>query len=173
MPSPNASPSSSPPTDMRISALDGADAGELSALFERILLSLPYYNDRARKAELAKYSTAGLKKLVNNDTGAVLVAKVGTELAGYCISSHDDSLIWMAWIAVRPDYRRMKIASSLIEALEIRAQSLNSHKIWCDCRTENEFSKLTLRHNGFRPICTIPNHWFEQDFILWEKCVRL
>jgi ribosomal protein S18 acetylase RimI-like enzyme len=173
MPSPNASPSSSRLPDAKVSALDIADAEALSVLFEQILLALPYYNDRARAAELAKYSAAGLKKLVEHDPSAVLIAKVGTDLVGYCLSSHDDSLIWMAWIAVHPDYRRMKIASRLIRTLEARAQSLGSHKIWCDCRTENELSKLTLNHNGFRPICTIPNHWFGQDFILWEKFVPL
>jgi ribosomal protein S18 acetylase RimI-like enzyme len=173
MPSPDAlSPSSRLP-DPTVSALDIADAEALSALFEQILGALPYYNDRARAAELAKYSPARLKELVKHDPGAVLIAKVGSDLVGYCFSSHDDSLIWMAWIAIHPDYRRLKIASRLIKTLEARARSLGSHKIWCDCRTENELSILTLQHNGFRQICTVPNHWFGQDFILWERLVPL
>src|SRR5947209_17374564 len=120
MPSPTASPSSNP-LNANVSALDRGDAEVLSALFEQILRALPYYNDRARAAELAKYSAAGLQKLVEHDPGSVLVAKVGSDLVGYCISSHDDSLVWMAWIAVRPDFRRMKIASNLIQELEHRA----------------------------------------------------
>jgi ribosomal protein S18 acetylase RimI-like enzyme len=171
MPSPNPSSPPSQPSNAKVSALDSSDAEALSVLFEEILRALPYYNDRARAAELAKYSTAGLQKLIKHDPNSVLVAKVGSDLVGYCISSHDDSLIWMAWIAVHPDYRRMKIASTLIQNLEHRSQALGSHKIWCDCRTENKLSKLTLDQNGFRPICTIPNHWFGQDFILWEKLV--
>jgi ribosomal protein S18 acetylase RimI-like enzyme len=172
MPSPDASqPQPFPPSTIQIAALDVADAAELSALFGQILRALPYYNERAQAAELTKYSAAGLKELIRCDPGSVFVAKVGSKLIGYCFSSHDDALVWMAWIAVHPDYRRTKVASALIQTLEARAQSLGSHKIWCDCRTENEPSKLTLLHNGFRQICTIRNHWFGQDFILWEKFV--
>ena len=155
--------------DVLVSPLNLADAEALSRLFAEILRSLPYYNDRAQRAELAKYTAAGLRKMVEHDPGAVLTAKMGADLVGYCFSSHDDTLIWMAWIAVHPRCRRLKIASKLIQALEARTRSLGSHKIWCDCRTENELSKQTLGYNGFRQICTIPNHWFEQDFILWEK----
>src|SRR3954467_5463938 len=102
MPSPNVSPPPAQPSNAKVSALDSSDAEALSVLFEGILRALPYYNERAQAAELAKYSTAGLLKLIKHDPQSVLVAKVESDLVGYCISSHDDSLIWMAWIAVHP-----------------------------------------------------------------------
>jgi ribosomal protein S18 acetylase RimI-like enzyme len=156
---------------VKIAPLQPADAPSLSAFFAKILLDLPYYNERAQAAEREKYSTNGLRKLIRRDPGSILVAKTRSRLVGYCFSSHDDSLVWMAWIAVHPDCRRTKIASTLIQALEARARRLGSHKIWCDCRTENEVSKSMLLHNQFRQICVVRNHWFEQDFILWEKSI--
>jgi ribosomal protein S18 acetylase RimI-like enzyme len=156
---------------VHVAPLKHAQAGLVSALFAQVVQGLPYYNQVAQTAELTKYSTAKLRKLVTDDPGSVLVANVAGKSVGFCFSSQDDSLIWMAWIGVHPAYRRIKVASSLIQSLELRAEQLGSHKIWCDCRTTNVASRKMLTNNGFRQICTISNHWFGQNFILWEKMV--
>jgi ribosomal protein S18 acetylase RimI-like enzyme len=150
-----------------------SEAAPTGALFQAVLRDLPYYNSRAKTAELARYSVGCLQDLIRSDPTSVIVAKMDREIIGFCFSREDDGLIWMSWIGVQPNYRRKRIATALIRSLIARASQLGAHKIWCDCRTNNEISVRALVSNGFRQLCTISNHWHGQDFILWEKLVAI
>jgi GNAT superfamily N-acetyltransferase len=133
--------------------------------------ALPYYNERAKASETAKYAADRLRRHALADPGSALVARLDDGLVGFVINNLDDETIWLSWFGVNPAFRRRGVGSCLLQALDQRARTLGMHKIWCDCRTENVESKLTLTQNGFRQICTIPDHWYRQDFILWEKRV--
>jgi ribosomal protein S18 acetylase RimI-like enzyme len=148
-----------------------SDVVQVSALFARVLASLPYYNERAKQSELTKYNALGLRALAADDAESVLVAKVGDDVVGFCISRKDEGLIWMCWIGVESGHRRRGIASNLLKALTARANRVGAHKIWCDCRTNNEASRRMLMMNAYKEICIIPNHWHGQDYILWQKLV--
>ena len=147
------------------------EAEALSQLFGQVVTALPYYNDIAKKSELAKYSPALLRESVSQDPDSVLVAKSGGNLLGFCISRNDDGLIWLSWFGVHAGHRREGIGSALLRKLEDTVRSGKSHKIWCDCRTENQNSKVLLSKHSYQQICTVRNHWYHQDFILWEKLV--
>jgi ribosomal protein S18 acetylase RimI-like enzyme len=143
----------------------------LSDLFRTIVDALPYYNERAKRSELAKYTADRLRQSASVDPGAVLVARVDGKLAGFIINNLDDETIWLSWFGVDIALRERGVGSSLLKALDRRALSLGVHKIWCDSRAENLESKIALAKHGFRQICTIPDHWYRQDFILWQKRV--
>lgn len=147
------------------------EADQLSQFFGQILESLPYYNQSAKLGELAKYSAARLRAATSADPGSVLVAKIGQELAGFCFTHEDDATTWLAWFGVHPNHRRKGIGTALLEAIEQMALEQGRHKIWCDSRTDNEASKSALACRGYAKICTIRKHWYQQDFILWEKLV--
>lgn len=146
------------------------DAEPLFQLFTKVLEALPYYNEIAKQSELQKYSAPLLRKAALHEPDSVLTAKVGSELVGFCFTEDDDSLVWLAWFGVHPSFRRQGIGSALLTSLEGRVRK-RSHKIWCDCRTENEGSKAALARHGYNILCTVRNHWYGQDFILWEKLV--
>jgi RimJ/RimL family protein N-acetyltransferase len=147
------------------------EAEPLSHLFEHVVMALPYYNDFAKQSELAKYSAAGLRESVSEDPDSVLVARVGPDLVGFCLSRYDDGLVWLSWFGVEKEHRNKGIGSALLDSLEETVRHGRSHKIWCDCRTENEASKAVLTCHGYTQICVVRNHWYGQDFILWEKVV--
>lgn len=144
----------------------------LGSLFTQVVLALPYYNETAKRTEIGKYSPTLLCDSISSDPDSVLVAKSEREIVGFCFSHEDDGLIWLAWFGVHPSYRRRGIGSALLQKLEHTVRNGRSHKIWCDCRTENEASKLALTRQGYKILCTVRNHWYGQDFILWEKLVR-
>ena len=147
------------------------EAEDLSGMFRQIVSELPYYNEVAKSAEIAKYTPELLRASVSAKPESVLVARDGSKLAGFCFSEDDDGIIWLAWFGVHPSYRRHGIGQALLQQLEEVARQQSSHKIWCDCRTENEVSKAVLSHHGYTELCTVRNHWYGQDFILWEKLV--
>jgi GNAT superfamily N-acetyltransferase len=147
------------------------EMGELSRLFTTIVESLPYYNDVAKRSEVAKYSVDLLRNSISADPDSVLAAKLGPTLAGFCFSQRDDGLIWLAWFGVVPPFRRQGIGMALLATLEERAVRAGSHKIWCDCRTTNVASRSILAHAGYVELCTATNHWYGQDFVLWERFI--
>jgi RimJ/RimL family protein N-acetyltransferase len=147
------------------------EPARLAQLFKSVVNALPYYNAQAKASEIAKYSAEHLQEAASVDPGSVLVARVGIEVVGFAINNLDDGTIWLSWFGVAPTYRKRQIGGSLLQALDQRARSLGIHKIWCDSRTENIESGLALAKHGFQRICTIPDHWYRQDYFLWEKRV--
>jgi len=154
-----------------VSRMQPEEAEPVNQLFCEIVEKLPYYNELAKSSEIAKYSVEALRASSSNDPDSVLVAKVGDQVIGFCFSNSDDGLVWLAWFGVHSSFERQGVGSVLLEKLEETVRNGRSHKIWCDCRTENEASKSTLSKHGYLQICTVRNHWYGQDFILWEKLV--
>ncbi|MFL6388732.1 MAG: GNAT family N-acetyltransferase [Terriglobales bacterium] len=147
------------------------EAESLNALFTQVVTALPYYNELAKTTELAKYSPQALRDATSMDPDSVLVARIESDLVGFCLSRNDDGLIWLSWFGVHADHRRKGIGAALVEKLEATVRKGRSHKIWCDCRTENEASKILLSKHGYQQLCVARNHWYGQDFILWEKLI--
>ncbi|MDW7994832.1 MAG: GNAT family N-acetyltransferase [Gemmatales bacterium] len=145
------------------------EAEAVSALVAEIISALPYYNERARREEVAKYTPERLRSLVAEEPEAVLLARANHDVCGFAISHYDDGLIWIAWFGVRPDWRRRGIGTQLLAAVEETAPRRRAHKIWCDTRTENLISQQLLKKAGYKKIATLTNHWYGQDFYLWEK----
>lgn len=129
---------------------------------------LTFYNDRARRAELARYTADGLRALHAADPHAVLVARDGGALVGFCVSRFDDGTIWLSWFGTAAHARGRGIGAALLAALAQTLPARHAHKIWCDSRVENARSASVLERAGFRRIATLTNHWYGQDYYLWE-----
>jgi ribosomal protein S18 acetylase RimI-like enzyme len=140
----------------------------LVALMRDTIQPLSCYNARARRAELAKYSVDGLRSLMAEDPQAVLVARDGAGLIGFCVSRHDDGTIWLSWFGTASRARGRGVGASLLTALAKTLPSRHAHKIWCDSRVDNTQSQSVLERAGFHRITTLTNHWYEQDYYLWE-----
>jgi ribosomal protein S18 acetylase RimI-like enzyme len=147
------------------------EAESLNSLFTQVVTALPYYNELAKKSEVAKYSPQALRDAAIVDPDSVLVARIESELVGFCLSRYDDGLIWLSWFGVHAAHRCKGIGAALIEKLEATVRNGRSHKIWCDCRTDNQASKTLLSKHGYQQLCVVRNHWYGQDFILWEKLI--
>jgi len=150
---------------------DLADA--VSQLVCDTIRALECYNHRARTEEIAKYSPAKLRQMSAEDTDSVIVATLDGDPVGFCISRYDDGLIWLCWFGVRSEQRRSGVGAALLEALRQSASRRNAHKIWCDTRTSNLASAQALTKAGFSKICELRNHWYRQDFYLWERHVGI
>ncbi len=159
-------------TNISISQMNDANAGDLSRLIGEVISPLVYYSEQARKSEIEKYSPASLREAVAKDKDSILIAFCGERIVGFCITHFDDGLIWLSWIGVHPEFRRYKTAEKLLLKMEESVPARGAHKIWCDCRTVNKASIALLGGLGYRQICTVDNHWYGQDFILWEKLVN-
>ena len=141
----------------------------VAALVRAVVEPLAYYSEAARTAEIAKYSAANLAVMAEEDAAAVIVAAVGARVVGFCISRYDDGVIWLSWFGVDPAWRGSGVGGALLGALEAGVRARGCRKIWCDTRTENVRSQAVLRRAGYTEICRLDDHWYGQDFILWQK----
>jgi len=148
-----------------------AAAHELSAvaaLMRATIEPLTYYNARAIAAELTKYTEDTLRARVKQEAQSVLVTRDDAGLTGFCVSRFDDGTIWLDWFGVAERARGHGLGGALIAALKDTLPARDAHKIWCDSRTENVESRATLDRAGFRCITTLTDHWYHQDYLLWE-----
>lgn len=152
-----------------IAPMKAEDAQETAELLDRVVSSLDYYNERARREELAKYTKTQLLQIIQEEPDAVLVARWSGKIVGFCISYYDDGLIWLSWFGVDDACRGQGVGRTLLEALEATAGRRHAHKIWCDTRVPNEKSARVLVAAGFQRLTMLKNHWYGQDFYLWEK----
>ncbi|MFA6167995.1 MAG: GNAT family N-acetyltransferase [Gemmatimonadaceae bacterium] len=151
-----------------ISPVAEPEYAALAALMRDTIQPLSFYNARARRAELARYTADGLRALVAEDAQSVLVARDGDALVGFCVSRFDDGTVWLSWFGTAERARGRGIGAALLAALAETLPSRHAHKIWCDSRVENTRSASVLERAGFRRIATLKNHWYGQDYFLWE-----
>jgi len=163
------SPSSTLSNPEEIRVLAPGDCEETSKLMAGVIYNLDYYSRHARQAEVAKYSATRLRQLIEADGHAVLVAIRDSQPVGFCVSTYDDGVIWLAWFGVKESARSQGIGSKLLNAAINGVRERGCHKIWCDSRTSNVESAAVLQRAGFLQICRIDRHWYGQDFFLWEK----
>ena len=155
-------------TTPTVGPIEHHDIDALAGLMRDTIQPLAYYNARARRAELARYTADGLRALIVDDPQAVLVARDATGLIGFCVSRRDDGTIWLSWFGTAVRARGQGVGAALLAALATTLPSRHAHKIWCDSRTDNTESRSVLERAGFRRIATLTNHWFGQDYFLWE-----
>jgi RimJ/RimL family protein N-acetyltransferase len=154
---------------MDIRSIHPSEAATLANLLHTVIESLEFYLPEARAAEIAIYTPAFLANLAEHDPAGVLVAIEANTIVGFCISYADDGPYWLAWFGATIGYRRRGLGLALLEVMHTRRQAAGVHKIWCDSRTANLASRACLAGAGYREICTIPDHWFRQDYVLLER----
>jgi ribosomal-protein-alanine N-acetyltransferase len=155
-----------------VRAAEKDDLAVSSRLFRRILKDMPYYNSSARWHEARKYSEKQLERKASEDRYSVLVARDASgHVVGFCFNHFDDFTVWIDWLGVDPSHRMKGVGTAILSKAFETARVRGAHKVWCDSRTNNEPAKSLFRKMGFREIATIERHWYELDFILWERFV--
>jgi GNAT superfamily N-acetyltransferase len=157
---------------LRITPMHSGEAHEVANLLRAVVEPLSYYNELARGSEIAKYTAADLTEAVAEDPHSVAVARIGERLVGFSISKQDDGLIWLSWLGVDPVARRQGVARALLQGVEETARLRGAHKVWADSRTENVAMAQLFPQMGYQMITTISDHWYRQDFHLWQKPVQ-
>ncbi len=148
------------------------DAISLAAIIKTLIAGIPYYNDLAKQNETTRYNAAALSLKIKEDPYSVIIAETNNRIAGFCTNRFDDYTIWLEWFGVTDEHRGKGLTKLLLQKLEKTVLTRECHKIWCDSRTSNTAAIHLLTNAGYSQIGTIKNHWYKQDFILWEKLVE-
>ena len=149
------------------------EAEQVAALLHEVIASLDIYVEAARATEIEIYTPAYIRELSMRDADGVLIAEEADVIVGFCISYADDGPYWLAWFGARLGYTGRGIGSALLADMHTRRQAAGIHKIWCDSRTDNHASRACLARAGYRTICILEDHWFRQDYMLFERILKV
>ena len=148
-----------------------ADVGNVLRLFRSVVASLEIYSQSARNGEIAKFSEQELRRRIGGDPKAVTIAFADNSPVGFSITDDQHGPIWIEWYGVHLDLRGFGVGRALINNLIAEAPSRQATKLWCDTRVNNSPSIALFESVGFKKLCELKNHWYEQDFFLWERAV--
>ena len=157
---------------VKVVRAEESDLPDTTRLFAEILREIPYYNALAKDSEAKKYTATALTKKLSEDPYSVLLAKDSDrKLVGFSFNHFDDYTIWIDWLGVDIIARQSGVGAAILRKTLQTAKKRRAHKVWCDSRASNEPSKSLLQKMEFTRLVEIKNHWYGQDFILWEKLV--
>ncbi|MFI5379765.1 MAG: GNAT family N-acetyltransferase [Tepidisphaerales bacterium] len=150
-----------------------AESTATSRVIRRVILGCYASHPKAKLGESAKYTPARLRQRVKRDRDAVFVALCDRRIVGFCVNFKDDGVLMLEWYGVDPARRRHGLGQRLLQHLINGARRRGCHKVWCDTNADNRASAKVLSRAGFEPVCTLENHWYGQDFILWQKLIPM
>jgi len=154
---------------MEVSYLEPKDVKEFSELALQIISQTTYYSPLALETEMKKFIPLVILEKLKDKNYLFCVLKNQNKILGFSSGYFDLGTFWIDWIGSAPSFRRSGVASQLLAFQEKYLQTQGVHKIWFDTRTENKESLALFEKLGFRKICFLEKHWYEQDFYLWEK----
>jgi len=161
--------------NFKVGVAEEKNTPHLAKLIHEILTEMSqYYKDEAIKTELRVYTADYIQKLINNPDFLLFKAEVNKNIVGFQIVSIYQTLAYLEWSGVHPDYRRQGIGRALKSLTEeyLLKNRPDVHKIWCDTRVTNTPSIKNLLKNGYQISALLRKHWFGEDYYLYEKIIR-
>ena len=156
---------------MNIRQADLNDISDIVKLFSEVVNSLPYYNTSGKQLEIEAHNAIHLSNQMANEPGSIWVATESSIIVGVAITGYDYGTAYLYWLVVDEKYRRQGIADKLLNAIESHWKDNNVHKMWCDTRTTNRPMIDFLSKHKWIGFTMLRNHWYNQDFYLWEKLI--
>ncbi|MEK7650435.1 MAG: N-acetyltransferase [Patescibacteria group bacterium] len=155
---------------MEIRKATEQDAPTLSVLIASIISHVPYYNDRAKAENIRQYRGEALHRRIKSPHHLLLIAQEeGGKIVGFCSGVDQSGTFYAEWIGVDPATRRQGVAQVLVDYLFTLLRESGNHKIWLDTRADNLESISFLQKMNFAKVGELKNHWFNQDYYIWEK----
>ena len=154
-----------------IEFLKKRDAANFSRLARGVIAATDYYSKTAKRHEAANYRAEKVVEKLLGRKYLHLCAKLEGKMVGFCDGYFDLGIFWVDWIGVEKGFRRKGIATRMLKFLEKKLKRGKAHKIWFDSRISNRESIGLFKKLGYRKIAFLRNHWYGQDFYLWEKFI--
>ena len=153
---------------MHIENLKRPDIVAFSRVARSIITTTKYYSPVARVSESKKYSPKQVLEDIADSSHIILVAKEEQRVVGFLHGHFNDGTFLIDWIGTHTASRGTRVASQLLNGIQKKIAT-RVHKIWCDTRTENKEAVRFFKKHGFKKVATLKDHWYRQDFFLWEK----
>ncbi|MDE7194899.1 MAG: ribosomal protein S18-alanine N-acetyltransferase [Oscillospiraceae bacterium] len=109
-----------------------------------------------------------LAETLGNPLTVLAVERRGDTVAGYAVGrvAADEGELFR--IAVLPDFRRMRIAESLLGELHGKMRSRGAAKCFLEVRSRNDPAIALYEKQGYRKIALRKNYYGDDDAVIYE-----
>lgn len=139
-------------------------------LIEAISTS-PFYGEKFKSAELRRFNQHFFERLHITSPSHILLCRVENEIAGCMISSPEYGAIWLHWSYLKPEYRQGANALKAMRGFVEHFDNGQFHKIATYTKTGNDAAAAIMRRYGYKHICTLEQHIFGEDYLLYERAL--
>lgn len=154
----------------RPSPVRAATLADVDLIHERLMEAIetsPHYSDRFKQYETARLSKSYLRNLIAVDPFHVMICLSGKETIGFMITGPELGTLWLYWSYIFPEKRRASVAMACLRDLIKHWDNGRFHKLSTYTRPGNDAVALLNRFK-FQHTCTLENHIFGQDYMLYE-----
>lgn len=148
-----------------------ATLGELDQVHAWIMEAVtdsPFYNDTFKAFEKARLSKEYLRNLHATDPAHIMVMTDDDDPVGFMMSGPEYGTLWLYWSYLIPEKRRSTQAMSSMRAFIAYWDNGRFHKIATYTKNGNRAAEAIMKRLGFKFICTLENHIFGEDYLLYE-----
>ncbi len=96
------------------------------------------------------YSPRELQAYLKYPGSDCIVAEIGGEIAGFCITAHQDDRGYIVTIDVLEKFRRDGVGTALLNEVEKRLESFGVHLIALETATDNHSAVAFWQKHGYR-----------------------
>lgn len=119
------------------------------------------------------YTERKIAQIIRNKSKNVIAARFGEDLAGFAIMTYRREQANLDLLAVRQDYRRMRVATRLILWLEKVALTAGAFNVFVQLRETNTGAFKLYEKLGFQRLDRLPKFYRGiEDGIVMAKSLR-
>lgn len=154
--------------DVAMRAVQHNELGLIHARLMEAIDTTADYTPQFRAYEKARLSPRYLANLYAVDPDYIRVLLYKNEIIGFMISGPEYGTLWLYWSYIFPEHRRASLSLSYVPLYLDFWDNGRFHKIATYTLTDNKIAVALMKRFKFDLTCTLKNHLFGQDFLLWE-----
>jgi RimJ/RimL family protein N-acetyltransferase len=156
--------------EITLRAATPSDIAEVRRLITEAIDTSPYYSQRFKSQEKARYSARFLRRLIAVDPMHVALTFAGKRIVALIVTIPEYGTLWAPWVYVVPDYQAKAAGITMIRnVIRYWENGGRFHKICCYVRPENRTAAVIYRRFGFKDVALLREHAFGEDMLLMEK----
>lgn len=133
----------------------------------------PRLSAEARAYNTWAVGSSRLEQLLRLEDDCLLVAEVDGRIEGAVLFSRDTGgVLYLCWICVHPQARSKRIGPLLLKTGLEDAIARGYRSVWGMVLAENRSVHRYLARLGCKRVGLLENHWFGQDYVLWQYLPR-
>jgi len=160
-----------PQSKSKKNSVRAAKGDEIDLIHLRLMEAIetsPFYSDEFKQFEKQRMSKGFLRSLYEIDPYHLMIFAADYEIAGFMITSPQCGTLWLHWSYIFPEMRRASLAMTGFRTLVEHWDNGKFHKIATYTKPGNAVSSILKRYK-YELICTLENHLFGEDYLLYER----
>jgi len=129
----------------------------------------PFYKDEFKQFEKARLSKNYLNALFNEDPAHIMLMIDNEKPCGFMISGPELGTLWLYWSYLLPAHRKGLLAMGAMNEFIKYWDNGRFHKIATYTKYGNKPAEIIMKRARYKHICTLENHIFGEDYLLYEK----